>query len=249
MVTQKEVNKAAFKIGVVGLIAIAVSLSGCGGRSYRGQPKPNAPGTPGDPPPLLEPGEGEAPEDGYIVRARAFYDVYSSHEYSFYKFLMPTAYAATGATTVTYNNAAAVSFSINVSNFVAGGFSGDTLSLGSVSLASISDNNLKICGVSNNQKCNKAIIRVYTTGSISGFVNTNDTYGVPVYAGSLNPNTEVGLNAAGSVQVQTYTIPSNDNKVTLSDLPSPTYSVTSDFSNAGSGLYSMTFVVEYALSL
>jgi hypothetical protein len=244
MVSDREVNKAAVKIAILGLIAIALGLQACGGRSYRGTP-----GTPGNPPEITEPGEGSRADDTYLVRARAFYEVYSSHEYTLLKFLMPSAYAATGSTTVSYNNAASVNFTINVANFAAGSFNGDTLSLGYVSLNSLSDNHLKICGNNSNQKCTQAIIRVYTTGSISGFVNTADSYGLPVYAGSLDPNSAVGLNAAGSVQVQTYTIPANKNKITIADFPSPSYNVSSDFSNAGSGLYSMTFVVEYALGL
>jgi hypothetical protein len=237
----------AYVIGILGLIIVAVSLSACGGRSYRGQP--DMPGSPGDPPVIFEPGAQANPDDGYLVRARAFYDLYSSHDYALIGLLMLTAYAATGSTNVSYNNAASVSFTINVASFAASGFTGDTLNLGSVALATLSDNHLKICGVGNNQKCTQAIIRVYTTGTIGGFVHSVDSYGLPVYAGTLNPSSPVGLNAAGSVQVQTYTIPGNKNKITLVDFPSPTYNVTSDFSNAGSGLYSMTFVVEYALAL
>lgn len=195
----------------------------------------------------LLPPVGEVLPDHSIIRGRALF-VVSSDQYRFtwLDLFLPHVYAATGSTNVAYVNAAAVNFSINNTNFVAGAFTGETLSLGSVSLASLSDNNLKICGVGGNQKCTSAIIRVYTTGSVAGFVHT-DGYGAPVFAGLLNPNSPVGLNTAGSVQVQTYTIPANKNKVKLSDFPSPTYSVTSDFSNAGSGNYSMVFVVEYVL--
>ncbi len=192
-------------------------------------------------------------EDGSVIRGRAVYTITNEELSAMHKFmnqlLMPSAYAATGTSTVSYNNAGVTSFTINVSNFTPGSVSNDILSLGNFSISALSDNTLKVCGVNSNQKCNKAIIRVYTTGSVAGFVNTDDNYGLPVYTGTLNPTTALGLNAAGAVQVQTYTIPSNSNIVKLSNFSNPTYNVTADFSNAGAGLYQMTYVVEYALSL
>lgn len=190
-------------------------------------------------------------EDGSVVRGRAEVQVGASQSTAmlklFYK-LIPYAYAATGTTTVTYTNAERVNFTINTTLFGASGFTSDTLNLGSISISSIDDNKLKVCGINGNQKCNLAIIRVYTIGTIEGFVNTADQYGVPVYAGSLNPSMPVGLNSNGSVQVQTVNI-SNKNRLRLNDFPTPSYEVKSDFSNAGSGDYSMNFVVEYVLSL
>lgn len=192
-------------------------------------------------------------DDDSVIRGQAVYEVQMSNETAMIKLLssfIPKAYAATGTSTVTYVNAASVSFTINVANFGAQGMTGNTLNLGNVALASLDDNHLKVCGVGGNQKCLKAIIRVYTTGSVSGFVNTDDgTYGAPLYAGTLNPTSPVGLTVSNAVQVQVVNIPSNMNRIKLSDFPTPTYAVTSDFSNAGSGTYSMTFVVEYALSL
>lgn len=225
------------------LILALLAFQGCGG-----DPSNGGGASGGENPPSVSP----PAQDGAVVRGMAIYNVSTEEETALMKLfnkLIPKAYAASGSTTVTYVNAASVSFTINVTNFGPAGFTGDTLSLGQIGLASLSDNHLKVCGNNNNQKCNKAIIRVYTLGSIEGFVNVADGYGVPVYAGSLNPNMPVGLNAANSVQVQTFNIASNDNKITIADFPNPNYNVTSDFSNAGSGSYSMTFVVEYALSL
>lgn len=195
---------------------------------------------------------GVVEEDGAVVHGRAIMEVSSEQQSSLAKILqnlwIAKAYAATGSTTVTYTNAAAVNFTINVASLTPGAFSGTTLSLGSVGLSTLRDNNLRECGTSGHEKCHNAAIRVYTTGgSTAGFVHASDGYGVPVYTGTLNPTSAVGLNAAGSVQVQTLSIPNNKNVVNLTDFPSPTYSVSADFSNAGAGNYSMTYVVEYVL--
>lgn len=191
--------------------------------------------------------------DNSIVRGRAVYQVFMSNSTAMSKFIdtiIPKAYAATSSSTVTYLNSASVNFSIDTTNFTPQGMSGYILNLGTISLASLDDNHLKVCGTNSNQKCNKAIIRVYTTGSISGFVNTDDgTYGAPVFAGPLNPTVPIGLTSLNSVEIQVVNIPSNMNRIKLSNFNSPIYGITSDFSNAGSGTYSMTFVVEYALSL
>ncbi len=202
----------------------------------------------------LGPIEVVAEDDNSVVHGRAEFTITNEQATaqmrafrSLANLLLPSANAASsGSTTVTYTNAASTHFAINTSSFAPGTFTGDVLSLGTVALTSLSDNNLKVCG-SGSTKCTQAIIRVYTTGSVAGFVNTVDLYGAPVFAGSLNPNLEVGLQAAGSVQVQTFTIPASRNTLRLSDFASPNYSVTSDFSNAGAGSYSMNFVVEYAL--
>jgi hypothetical protein len=228
------------KLGLV--LLLAVIIAGCGDDNE------NRSG--GSLPAITE----QVPlEDNTVLRGRAEVQVESSHMTAFHKFiksLIPYAYAATGVTTVTYTNAAAVNFTVSIAALGATGFTGDTLDLGHIDLATIDDNHLKVCGVSGNQKCNTAIIRVYTTGSVAGFVNTTDgSYGMPVYAGSLNPSSAVGLNPAGAVQVQTVAIAPNKNRLRMVDFPSPQYNITSDFSNAGSGDYSMDFVVEYVLSL
>lgn len=156
-------------------------------------------------------------EDGEVVHGRAVYTITNEELSALHKFmnklLVPSAYAATGTTTVSYNNAGVTNFAINVTSFTPGSITNNTLSLGSFSISALSDNTLKVCGVNGNQKCNKAIMRVYTTGTVAGFVHTEDNYGLPVYTGTLNPNTALGLNATGSVQVQTYTIPNNVNVV------------------------------------
>jgi len=188
--------------------------------------------------------------DGSVIHGRGIYTLQSEQQTAMLKLfnqIFPLAYATSGSTSVTYTNAVSTDFTIDVSSFVPGSFTGTTLSLGSVGLGSLSDNNLNVCGNTHSTKCTQASIRVYTTGTLAGFVNTGDSFGAPVYTGTLNPTSVVGLNSAGSVQVQTLTIPTTKHKLKLSDFPNPTYSVTSDFTDAGSGSYQMVYVVEYAL--
>ena len=221
------------------LIMVTILLSACGSQVA---------GTLVNPPTNLAP--IEVPTAEGVVHGRAIYTVSSDQPTAmmklFQKVFMTNAYAATGSTTVTYNNSGSTTFTINVGSFTPGGFTGTTLSLGSVGVATISDNNLKVCGTGNT-KCVTAVIRAYTTGTIAGFVNTAESYGAPVYTGTLNPTSPVGLLAAGSVQVQTISIANNKHTISLSDFPAPTYTVNSDFSNAGAGSYTMTYVLEYAL--
>ena len=153
---------------------------------------------------------------------------------------------------ITYVNSAATDFSINTNNLAPNSpatLVGETLRLGQVGIASLSDNNLKVCGNDGHTKCNQAIISVYTNGSVAGFINTAGGYGAPVFTGSLNPTQALGLGAENAVVVQTYSIPARQNVLSLSDFPSPRYAVTSDFSNAGAGSYSMNYVVQYALTI
>jgi hypothetical protein len=219
----------------IALIVLFV-LTGCGSKSSGNTPE--------------LPQVNEVLSDGGIIRGQAVYQIESEQELAAIKFLknifMSFAYAASGSSTVVYTNAASVNFSIDVSNLGASGFTGNILNLGSINLSNIDDNNLKICGTGN-QKCNQAVIRVYTTGVIAGFVNTADSYGAPLFAGNLNPSTEVGLNIAGAVQTQVISIANNKNRLRMSDFPSPTYGITSNFDNAGAGNYSATVVVEYVL--
>jgi hypothetical protein len=210
------------------------------------------------------------PSDEGIIRARAEIDVQMNCDslamHNFYKWfsLLPRAYAATGATTITYNNAGVIAFTLDQTNLaVSPSFSGVTLNLGSLVLSNIDDNTLKVCGVGGNSRCTQAVIRIYntnapadalpSTSTIAGFVNVDDAadlYGVPVYAGSLNPSTALPYGAAGSVVVQTVSIPGNKKRLRLADfgaVGTRTYDVSADFSNAGSGQYKMRLVVEYVL--
>lgn len=214
--------------------------------------------------PANSPQVGVPQEDGGVVVGSAMLTISTPGEYQtaackVFKFLqnliLSTSYASSvpgsGNTTVTFNNAPGVTFTISVSGLAptfTPTFTGETLNLGSIVISALTDNNLKVCGAGNNQKCTQAVIRMYTTGTTAGFLNTGDTYGVPVYAGTLNPTTQVGLGQANAVIVQQVTIANGTNKQHLTDFPSPTYAITSDFSNAGSGAYSMAMTIEYVLN-
>ena len=222
------------------LLLVIISLSACA-PSNRNYP------VPGEEVPLTP--IGQIDDTGVVVKGRGIVTVESeniSPVTAFFNRLMSAAYAATGTSTVTYNNVGVTTFTLNETGFTPGSFTGDVLSLGNIVLSGLDDNTLKVCGTGST-KCVTAIIRIYTTGTTAGFVNTANSYGVPVFAGALNPTSQVGLNAAGSVQMQLYTIPANTYRIKTAVFPSPTYAVTSDFSNAGSGSFSSTFVVEYAL--
>lgn len=188
-------------------------------------------------------------EDGSVVRGVAVYTVTSQKEYSLWKFLGFSAYAASTATvTVTYNNAPSVTFTINATNFVAGVFTGDILSLGSFTITALKDNHLKVCNPGGNTKCTSAFLRVYSTGSIAGFVNTTDSYGLPIYTSGDNPATPLVLNSPGTNLDSLTGMATTKHTVRLSDFTPTTFNVTSDFTNGGDGPYQVVYVVEYALA-
>lgn len=193
-------------------------------------------------------------EDGYIPVAMATMTISSDNGSvaGMMRSFSPiqSAYAAT--TNVNYVLAENVTFTINTSG-ISPILTGDTLDIGTIAVTSLDTNKLRICGANGNQKCGQAVIRIYTQALIAwpgvdGFVNTSDGYGVPVSAGKTVANLPVGLTAVNSANVQTYTIPGNDNRLTIQDFPTPTYKIASDFSNAGAGSYSMTLVIELALA-
>ena len=197
--------------------------------------------------------------DNYIPIAQAIVKLSNTENYAYQKILkylnpIPTAYAAPIANaTVTYTAIEIGSMTIDTSSLVATN-NGDTLDLGSLSITAIQANKLKVCGAANNLKCGTAVIRVYTQElvgfeTIDGFVNTTDSYGVPVYSGKVTASEFLGLSSVNAAIVQSYTIPVSDRKINLSDFPTPTYLIQSDFSNAGAGNYEMTLIVELALTL
>lgn len=79
---------------------------------------------------------------------------------------------------------------------------------------------------------------------ISGLVNTTDTYGIDLYAESGNL---VGLGSVNSYILDSYNIPANDKKLTLSDFNDLNYDLYADFSNAGYGDYEVNIVIELAV--
>lgn len=177
---------------------------------------------------------------------------------------MALADVAQGSATinVTYSNPGATAFTINTASLGnAITVSGTDLNLGTIALASLDDNSLRVCtgvGAPAN-KCNRLYIRVFTLGTATGgitgtagFINTAGTYGIPVFAGSVP--TALGFNASAlaasvtnAATVYTYTIGGGMNRVRLSDLTNTPFPIKADLSNAGSGPYEMNLVVQYAL--
>ena len=202
-----------------------------------------------------EPPVGTPGYDGLIVHSRATFLVTHQNGQTvvqrIYSFMIPQAFAANPTSVpITVVNAPNASMTVNSSTLTAGPITNDILGLGSATITDLRDNQLKVCGTGN-QKCGTAVIRMYTTGSAgAGLYNTADGYGAPLRAGMGATRSVVGLGAANAAIVQTYTIPSNKNVIRETDFASPmTYNVDSDFSNAGSGTYTTTLVIEYGLAL
>lgn len=246
------------------LITMLIFAVGCGSNSGGGG-SPAAPITPDTP---------AVDNNVYFPIVTATINVTSYGDLAFVKpkrnkmldLIIPMAYAqAQGSATISvvYNNPSATAFAVNTAAFGnALTVVGDELNFGTISVSGLDDNTLNVCtgvGAPGN-KCNRLYIRVFTLGTaasgsitgVGGFINTAQSYGIPVYAGSVT--TALGFNpsaTAASVTnaatVYTYTIPNNRNRVRLNDLSIPSIPIKADLSNAGSGPYEMNLVVQYAL--
>lgn len=208
------------------------------------------------------------PIDDSIVVSRAVITIQNGQVISFNRYkpinlidlLMPKALAYTGSTppsatvNITYTNAASSSFSLtsgSISTSPTFSLDGLTLDFGSVSLSNLDDNKLKVCGGIGTQagvgttKCNTAIVRVYAaSGDADGvFCNSADLYCVPMKVnGSV-----FGVGAANAQNVLTYNIPASTNRLRKSQLGVTSWPLDADMSNAGTGNYSATIIVEYVL--
>ena len=187
--------------------------------------------------------------DNWIVKAQAFIPVVLEKNDDNSIHLMAVVKTSTSIP-VTVTLAANVQFNLSTSSFnVPSNLFTDTLDFGNLNLTTLRDNNLKVCGGGGNQKCTQAAIRFYTTGGGTGLWNSGDSYGSPLTVTKSGSSSQsIGLTSSNSAIVSTYTIPSNKNVVKLSDFTGvQSYNIQSDFSNAGSGTYSTTLVVEYIL--
>lgn len=229
------------------IFLMLIIAASCGGD----RPGPSQGHTP--PPPVDTP-----TPDGYIPVSQAIITIKQQEDTVAMKTLkmfnpISVAYAASESVTVTYVQAENSTMTLNTTALVPSmSTDGNTLDLGSITISDLRANKLKICGAGGNEKCTSAIIRIYTQelvgfAGIGGFVNKTDGYGIDTYAGKSTADTLVGLTSTNAATVQSYTIPSSDNKINLSDFPSPTYLMEVDFSNGGAGSYEMTIIVELAL--
>lgn len=141
-------------------------------------------------------------------------------------------------------------FTLDNSKFVIPTMSNASLSFGSLSITNLLDNNLNTCGAAGNQKCNTALLRIYTTGVAgAGLWNIADGYGAPMAATLTGTPLSVGLNPSGAAMMQTFTIPTTKHVLKLTDFSTPPkYNIHFDFSDAGAGSFTTTIVVEYALA-
>ena len=137
-----------------------------------------------------------------------------------------------------------VTFTVSNTNFKTPTPSG-VASFGSLDLTAMLDNSLRVCGATGNQKCVRALIRTYTTGQPgAGMWNTVEGYGLPITSGG----SVVGLLAApailASLDVTAKRVVHLSDFTSTPTYPSP-YAV--DFTDAASGLYATTLVLEYVL--
>jgi len=141
--------------------------------------------------------------------------------------------------------AAAVTFTLSNSNFSTPTASG-VASYGTLDVATLSDNNLRVCGADGKTKCTNALLRIYTNGTTgSGLWSPIEEAGLPI---TSSDNT-IGLNANHALVLKTVAI-GDKPSITLSNFTSSTkYSIpiSVNFINAAAGDYSTTLVVEYVL--
>jgi len=147
-------------------------------------------------------------------------------------------------------NPAIVSMSVDDSEIAVPEMNLNIEDFGWLEISDLRDNDLKACGPDGRTKCNRALIRMYTTGEAgAGFYNSEERYGVPILA-TLTAPLELGLSAAQAVVIQSLVIPDSKRVVRLEDFGAvPKYNIDGDFREAGAGSFSTTLVIEYALGL
>jgi hypothetical protein len=221
----------------------------------------------------LPPTGAPAPSDDWLIVDRAVVVVSQNPDGTYTAKILPkifglfvsTAYAYTGAAApqatlnaITYNNpASTVGFTLSQAT-TAGSYTGDILSFGNFAITGLDDNTLNKCSVSGvdsgagTAKCTRAAIRVYSaTGNLNSstgvFCNATDNYCVPLTVNSV----AVGVGVANAAYAQNLTIASNKNRLRVTDFTTAqaNFPVAMDMSNAGSGSYSATLIVEYVLRI
>lgn len=155
---------------------------------------------------------------------------------------------------VTLTNAPYTAMTVDLTQLVANPvITNADIDLGYVQVDSLTDNDLFVCAdpvTSAAVQCGTAILRMYTIGQPGpGLWNPAQDYGVPLLAGLTFPLTDFGVGPSNAVILQTYSIPSTEHVLQLSDFsPVPRFDINADFTNAGAGTFSTTLVFEYALS-
>lgn len=164
-------------------------------------------------------------------------------------------FAARGANKnlpINVTNPAVSTATFNVASFKVPKVTNAVLNFGSIAMTGLTDNDLEVCGPTANQRCNNAVIRMYTTGVAgAGLYNDAGKYGMPLTAKlGTNAASAIGLEVANATVVYSYAIPAGQHAVVQANLsPAPTFQMSSDFTNAGAGSYSTTLIIEYGLTL
>jgi hypothetical protein len=122
------------------------------------------------------------------------------------------------------------------------------------------DNNVKVCGASQNGQCTKASIRAYTLQASTvatpgdGLWNADGGYGAPLtIANAAGVNQLILLGQANSKELHSFNFPGSKRVLTFADWQAlstyaPNYAVSADFTLAGAGVYSATIVLDYVLN-
>lgn len=205
-------------------------------------------------------------DDGFVTIATATLDISQEKEQlvsSLFRKYGPISYAyaqtsvGNATASVTYTLSSGVTFTVT-ETLSSPSLVGDNLNLGSITITGLDTRDLRICG-SGSQKCNLAVIRVYTSPvlvpagfeDLSGLVNTSylqDRESAPLMVNKPALNSNVGLGVANSTQVQTYTIPNNSNRLQLVSFPTPVYEFSANLENSGIGVYKARITIELALN-
>lgn len=133
---------------------------------------------------------------------------------------------------VTVVNAPNANMQVETKDFTIPQISNAVLNFGQLSILSLTDNNLQVCGSDGKTKCTKAFIRIYTTGTAGpGLYNTADGYGMPISATLAGiPPMTVGLGTPNAAVIQNATIAANKHVLRLNDFgASAVYQIKSDF--------------------
>lgn len=225
------------------LIALGLALSACGNRDLLDLPE--------------IPVKNPSPED-FVLRSRMTIDISSDGTVMRQvsgaedSGLRVEAAALGVSTNVTLVNGPNASMTVSTSSFVMPVVSNALLDLGSLAVATLFDNSLRICGSNGKTKCGTALLRVYTAGVAgAGLWNAADGYGAPLTVESTPAGTQTtGLGVANAVVVQSYAIPSNVNVLRQTNFsPAPSFKFKTDFTDVGAGSYATTIVIEYGLTL
>jgi len=187
------------------------------------------------------------PEGDFIVRGRWEIPINAGNNEAIES---PSSFAffgsAKNSTPMTASVAAAVTFTVDDTNFQAPQIPENSASYGSLDVTSLRDNSMRQCGSDGMTRCTIGAIRVYTSDTAgAGLWNDLEQYGLPITSGTDT----IGLDATAAFVAATADI-GQTNVLMLRHFnvgPKLQIPIVVDFSDAASGNYSTTIVVEYVV--